>query len=101
MAYLEFASEAGSQIPLQVFATDLNETQLEVARLGRYSRAQVQGLSPERLRRFFVEEGGGFHICKPIRELCVFAHHDVVNDPPFSRMDMVSCRNLLIYFEPA
>ncbi len=101
MAFLEFVASTGSQVPLQIFGTDINEAMLERARAGRFTRSQVQELSQERLRRFFVEEAGGFHVCKPIREMCIFARHDVINDPPFSRMDMVSCRNLLIYFEPA
>ena len=100
MAFLEFSASTGSQIPLQIFGTDINEVMLERARAGRFTRSQVQELSTERLRRFFIEEAGGFHVCKPIREMCIFARHDVASDPPFSRMDMVSCRNLLIYFEP-
>ena len=100
MTFLEFAAQASTQIPLQIFATDLNDTLLDKARAGLYSKGQVQDLSPERLRRFFVEEEGGFRICKPIRELCVFARHDVLSDPPFSRMDLLSCRNLMIYLEP-
>lgn len=100
MAFLEFASKASTQIPLQVFATDLNETVLEKARVGLYAKSQVQNLSPQRLRRFFVEEDGGWRICKSIREMCVFARHDVLIDPPFSRMDLLSCRNVMIYLEP-
>ncbi|MEO6034259.1 MAG: CheR family methyltransferase, partial [Verrucomicrobiota bacterium] len=100
MAFLEFAAQAGTQIPLQIFATDLNESMLEKARAGRYSRGQIQELSPERLRRFFIEQEGAFQICKPIREMCIFAQHDLANDPPFSRMDLVTCRNMMIYFEP-
>jgi two-component system CheB/CheR fusion protein len=100
MLFLEFAARAGSQIPLQVFGTDLNEALLEKARAGLYSKSQVQGLSPERLRRFFIQEDGGYRICKPIREVCVFAKHDLLADPPFSRMDLLSCRNVLIYLDP-
>jgi two-component system, chemotaxis family, CheB/CheR fusion protein len=101
MAFLEFSSRSGKPIPLQIFATDLNETLLERARLGLFTKGQVQAVSPERLRRFFVEEEGGYRISKPIREMCVFARHDITGDPPFSRMDLVSCRNLLIYLESA
>jgi two-component system CheB/CheR fusion protein len=100
MAYLEFASRASTQVPLQIFATDLNERLLEKGRAGLYSKNQVEEVSPERLHRFFIEEDGGFRICKPIREMVVFAKHDVLSDPPFSRMDLLSCRNLLIYLEP-
>jgi two-component system CheB/CheR fusion protein len=101
MVFLEFAARASSQIPLQIFATDLNEHLLDRARTGLYSKSQVQDLSQDRRRRFFVEEEGGFRICKPIRELCIFARHDVLSDPPFSKVDLVSCRNLLIYLDPA
>ena len=99
MAYLECTAAAGSQIPLQIFATDLNETMLERARQGRYTPSQMHGISPERIRRFFVKEDGTYNICKPIREMCIFALHDIITDSPFSRMDLVSCRNLLIYFD--
>jgi two-component system CheB/CheR fusion protein len=101
MAFLEYTAQIGRHIPLQIFATDLNETILEKARAAYYTQSQVQELSHERLRRFFIQEDGGFRICKPIREMCIFARHDLVGDPPFSRMDLVSCRNLLIYFEPS
>jgi two-component system, chemotaxis family, CheB/CheR fusion protein len=100
MAYSEYASKASTQIPVQIFATDRNEAMLEKARVGLYSKTQVQELNPERLHRFFVEEEGGYRICKPIREMCIFARHDILEDPAFSRMDLVSCRNLLIYLEP-
>ena len=83
MAYLECTAAAGSQIPLQVFATDLNETMLERARQGRYTPTQIHGISPERIRRFFVKEDGTYNICKTIREMCIFALHDIVNDSPF------------------
>ena len=84
---------------LQVFATDINERLLEKARYGLYAKALVQDLSPERLRRFFQEEEGGYRISKSLREMVVFARHNLIADPPFSRMDLISCRNLLIYLE--
>ncbi|MEP6741891.1 MAG: chemotaxis protein CheB [bacterium] len=101
MSYLEFTAKANSNIPLQIFATDLNDGLLEKARAGLYANNLVQDLSPERLRRFFVEENGGYRISKAIREMCVFARQNLVADPPFSRMDLISCRNLMIYLEPA
>jgi two-component system, chemotaxis family, CheB/CheR fusion protein len=79
---------------------DIDQAMLERARAGRFTRSLAPALSPVRLRRFLIE-GEGFHVGKPIRELCVFARHDVANDLPFSRMDRVSCRNLLTYFEAA
>ena len=100
MAFLEYLSRISRNVSLQVFATDLNDELLEKARAGIYSKGLVQDLSPERLRRFFVEEDGGYRISKTIREMCVFARQNVITDPPFSRTDLISCRNLLIYLDP-
>jgi two-component system, chemotaxis family, CheB/CheR fusion protein len=99
MAFLEYLSQISRNVSLQIFATDLNEELLEKARAGLYSKSLVQDLSPERLRRFFVEEDGGYRISKTIREMCVFARQNVIADPPFSRTDLISCRNLLIYLD--
>ncbi|MDB6034258.1 MAG: cheBR, two-component system, chemotaxis family, CheB/CheR fusion protein [Verrucomicrobiales bacterium] len=100
MAYMEFAASARIQVPLRLFGTDVSEPVLEKARVGLYTPNLVQDLSPERLKRFFVKEEGGFRICKPLRDLCVFARHNVLSDPPFSRMHLLSCRNVMIYLEP-
>ena len=100
MAFLEYLSHNSQNVRLQVFATDLNDELLEKARAGLYSKSLVQDISPERLRRFFVAEDGGYRISKTIREMCVFARQNVITDPPFSRMDLIGCRNLLIYLEP-
>src|SRR5262249_40541514 len=86
--------------PVQVFATDLNEQGIDKARTGIYTKNIIQDVSNERLRRFFVEVEGGYQISKTVRDMCVFARQNVLADPPFSRMDMISCRNLLIYMEP-
>jgi two-component system, chemotaxis family, CheB/CheR fusion protein len=101
MAYLEFAGKTNSNLPLQIFATDLNDGLLEKARAGLYAKNLVQDLSPERLRRFFAQEDGGYRVSKSIREMCVFARQNLLTDPPFSRLDLISCRNLMIYLEPA
>ncbi|RYG34994.1 MAG: chemotaxis protein CheR [Burkholderiales bacterium] len=85
---------------VQIFATDINEHALAVARTGRYPEALLDSVSPERRKRFFTLDGGSYHVAKAVRDLCVFSPHSVIRDPPFSRMDMVSCRNLLIYFGP-
>ncbi|HVE66882.1 MAG TPA: chemotaxis protein CheB, partial [Thermoanaerobaculia bacterium] len=100
MAFAESADAAGSDAPLQVFATDLDDRSVETARLGVYSKDIAQDVSPERLRRFFVEVDGRYRINKSIRDVCVFSRHNALADPPFSRMDLISCRNLLIYLEP-
>jgi two-component system CheB/CheR fusion protein len=99
MAFVEAAEQAPRDARLQVFATDLNEALLEKARHGLYAKSLAQDLSPERLRRFFVAEEGGYRITKAMREMVVFARQNLIADPPFSRMDMITCRNLLIYLE--
>ena len=101
MTFVEFTESTGSHVPVQVFATDLNGTAIEKARAGVYSKSITNDVSPERLRRFFVEVDGNYRIAKPIRDMCVFAKHNVLSDPPFSRLDLISCRNLLIYLEPS
>ncbi|HEY2177314.1 MAG TPA: CheR family methyltransferase, partial [Caulobacteraceae bacterium] len=83
---------------VQIFATDIDEHALSVARAGRYPREALEGVTAERRRRFFHPDAAGFVIAKEIRELCVFSPHSVIRDPPFSRVDLISCRNLLIYF---
>ena len=96
----EFAESRRRAAPAQIFATDVNPVCIEKARAGFYPNDIAQQVSPERLRRFFAEVGGKYRVCKSVRDMCVFAEHDVLSDPPFSRMDLISCRNLLIYLEP-
>jgi two-component system, chemotaxis family, CheB/CheR fusion protein len=100
MLYSEYCEESGRRVPLQVFATDLNGAGIEKARTGMYAKGIVQDVAPERLRRFFVEVDGHYRIAKPIRDMCVFARQDVLADPPFSRLDVIACRNMLIYLQP-
>ena len=88
-------------IPIQIFATDLSGQMIERARAGIYPDSAVQSLGPERLERFFTRTEGGHRISKSIRNLCVFVRHDLTRDPPFTRLDLVSCRNVLIYFSAA
>ncbi|WP_267361111.1 MULTISPECIES: CheR family methyltransferase [unclassified Methylobacterium] len=83
---------------VQIFATDIDDPALSVARAGRYPEALLDTVSPERRARFFTADGGSYVVTKEVRELCVFSPHSVIRDPPFSRIDLVSCRNLLIYF---
>jgi len=99
MAFAEFAEQSRRQIPMQLFATDLGGRSIEKARAGVYPKSIAQDVSPQRLRRFFVESGDDYRIAKEIRDSCVFARHDGVSDPPFSRIDLVACRNLLIYLD--
>ncbi len=101
ISFEEYCGQVPGRAPrLQIFATDLNEGVLEKARRGLYLKSLVHEVSPERLRRSFVEEDGGYRVSKRIRELCVFARQSVLSDSPFSRVDLISCRNLLIYLEP-
>ncbi len=101
MAFQEAQDKLPRARKLHVFATDLNDTLLDKARHGLYTKNLAQDLSPERLRRFFVEETGGYRVIKALREMVVFARQNFISDPPFSRMDLISCRNLLIYLEPS
>ncbi len=100
MVFAEAAEAVGSSVPLQLFATDLNPAGIEKARAGVYPKDIAEDISPERLRRFFTEVDGSYRISKSIRDACVFSRHNVLADPPFSRIDLISCRNLLIYLEP-
>ncbi|HEX5050237.1 MAG TPA: chemotaxis protein CheB [Planctomycetota bacterium] len=100
IAFAEVAAAADSTAALQLFATDINAAAIEKARAGVYPKDIAEDVSPERLRRFFVEVDGSYRISKAIRDACVFSRHNVLADPPFSRMDLISCRNLLIYMEP-
>ena len=96
---LEFLGERSTSTPTQIFGTDVSEAGIDKARAGTYlDRGDV---SVERLKRFFVKRDGHYQIARPVRDLCVFARHDVTRDPPFSQLDLVSCRNLLIYLDPA
>ena len=100
ISFMEVARKAPHVRKLQIFATDLNEKLLEKARFGLYAKTLAQDISPERLRQFFTDEEGGYRINKALREMVVFARQNLIADPPFSRMDFISCRNLLIYLEP-
>ncbi|WP_271251611.1 CheR family methyltransferase [Pseudanabaena sp. Chao 1811] len=98
---LEFFDEHLVRYPIQIFATDISEIAIEKARQGIYSQNLLIDVSPERLRRFFTPVQGGYQIGKSVRELCVFARQNLTSDPPFSRLDLISCRNMLIYLEPS
>jgi two-component system CheB/CheR fusion protein len=97
IALLEYLGERAFHTPIQVFATDVEESVINKARAGIYPESIGTDVSPERLRRFFTKVTGGYQISKPIREMCVFAMQNLIKDPPFSRLDLISCRNVLIY----
>jgi two-component system CheB/CheR fusion protein len=100
MVLLECVGDRVSNMPIQIFGTDISEASIEKARAGVYSESSLAEVSQERLRRFFVKVEGGCQIAKPLREMCVFARQDLAQDPPFSRLDLISCRNVLIYMGP-
>ncbi len=85
---------------VQIFATDISELAIDKARRASYSKSEVAGVSPERLAAFFTESGGRYRVRKSLRDLCVFASHNFLKDPPSGKIDFVSCRNVLIYLEP-
>jgi two-component system CheB/CheR fusion protein len=99
MLLLEEAARNGNRAEIQIFASDLDASALAVAREGRYPLAIEADVSEERLRRFFVREGQFYRIKRDVRDLVLFASHSLLKDPPFSRLDLISCRNLLIYLD--
>src|SRR5687767_1998587 len=96
----ELMEGKGLDVPVQIFGTDVGEPAIIAARAGMYTASEVANVSPERLRRYFHQTDRGFQIEKRIRDFCVFARQNVARDSPFSRLDLISCRNLLIYFAP-
>ena len=100
IALIESMGESAPAAGVQIFGTDVSEPAIEKCRAGIYSDAIALDVSPERLQRFFVKQDSSYVIARSIRDLCVFARHDITRDPPYSRLDLVSCRNLLIYLGP-
>ncbi len=98
IALTEFLHERGLDQRLQIFATDISEEAIQTARRGVYSEYSVRNVSAERRERFFEKTKEGFKIRKSIRDFCVFSRHDIGNNPPFPKLDLISCRNVLIYF---
>jgi two-component system CheB/CheR fusion protein len=96
---LEYLGERASALKIQIFATDISERAIAKARTGIYRSSDLQGVSASRLAQFFAKTDGCFQVSKDIRDMCVFAQHNLLKDPPFSNMDLVSCRNVLIYME--
>ncbi len=95
----EAAECVNKNITIQIFATDLDSDSIELARKGNYQKNISADVSPERLKRFFTEENDLYHVRSEIREAVIFASHNVIKDPPFTRLDVLTCRNMLIYFE--
>ncbi len=100
MLLREVMDETKHEFKVQIYATDLDDDAIAVARAGSYPPNIAQDVTPERLRRYFVKGEAGFRVKKEIREMVVFAIQNVIKDPPFTKLDLLSCRNLLIYLEP-
>lgn len=101
MILLEIQDGKPYPIPVQIFASDLSGQTITKARLGVYTQQELETVSPKRIQRFFTKVDGNFRVNKAVRELCVFAQHNVLNDPPFSQLDFISCCNLFIYLDVA
>ena len=99
MSLLEILGDTVPQEGIQIFGTDISEPAIQKARTGVYPDSIRKDVSQERLDRFFVKTESGFKINKTIRDLCLFSRHDITADPPFPKLDLVCCRNLLIYFD--
>ncbi|MDH4231650.1 MAG: PAS domain S-box protein, partial [Nitrospirota bacterium] len=96
----EFSDEKKLSLPFQIFGTDIDEAALMKARKGVFPVSISSDVSPERLKRFFIKSEGGYRINTSIREMCIFGRQNLIEDPPLSKVDFVSCRNMLIYFGP-
>jgi two-component system CheB/CheR fusion protein len=101
MCLIEANARRPAPVPIQIFGTDLSEQAIVMARTATYAENQVANVSPERQARFFTRVDNGFQVLKSVREMCVFARQNLLVDPPFSRLDLISCRNVLIYLESA
>jgi two-component system CheB/CheR fusion protein len=99
IAIREAMQRNNTQCPVQIFATDLDAQAIATARLGQYPEGIAADVSPERLERFFVKEDNHYRVRKEIRETVVFAIQNLIKDPPFTKLDLLSCRNLLIYLD--
>lgn len=100
MLFAEKASEFSFKGKITIFATDVHRSSLDTASQGVYERQRLKNVSKQRLLQFFHEDGDKFHVSPALRRMIVFSPHNLINDPPFTRMDLICCRNLLIYLEP-
>jgi len=95
----ELLADKQRNLSVKIFGSDLSAHAVEVARAGLYAESDLESVSAERLARFFERTEGGYRIGKRVRDFCVFVRHDLTRDPPFGKLDLISCRNVLIYFE--
>ena len=96
---LEYLSANNLETPVQIFGTDASDRAIDFARVGLYPDSISADVSPERLRRFFVKRESGYQVSRRIRDTCIFARQNLSGDPPFSHIDLLSCRNVMIYFQ--
>jgi len=96
----EYLGDKATAMKIQIFATDISEIAIAKARTGIYRSTELEGVSASRLHQFFTKLDGSYQIAKSVRDMCVFAQHNLLKDPPFSKIDLVSCRNVMIYLEP-
>jgi PAS domain S-box-containing protein len=97
----EYLESQSTPTSFNIFATDLNELSVEKARAGIYDKSTLQHLPSDYLKKYFIELDGHYQIIKAIRDACIFATHNLLSDPPFSRIDLISCQNVMIYLEPS
>jgi two-component system CheB/CheR fusion protein len=97
MTLIETVGDVASGLQCQIFATDISEPAIERARNGFYPESIKQDVTSDRIRRFFLKTAEGYRVAKAVRDMCIFAKQDLTKDPPFSRLDLISCRNVLIY----
>ena len=97
---LEYLQEINSSVSVSIFATDINETAIEKARTGWYPESISSDIPADKLRNFFMKVENGYQVNKTVRNSCIFARHDLIKDPPFSNIDIISCRNVMIYLGP-
>lgn len=99
ISLLETAETLGVACGAQIFATDIHDVSLETARSGRYPEAIAADVTKQRLERFFTKDDGFYSVSKRVREMVIVAKQDLIKDPPFSKLDLIVCRNLLIYLK--
>ena len=101
ISLLEFLGDSANKFPVQIYGTDICESAIKIARLGIYPESASKNLTPARIERFFQKDSGGYRVSKAVRDCCIFSIQDVTSQPPINRLDLLSCRNLMIYLGAA
>jgi len=97
ISLLDYMKQKDVTFPVQIFASDVSESAIDKARRGKYLENIISDVSPEQLKRYFTKSESGYQVVKALRDLCVFSRHNLIDDPPFAKLDLISCRNVLIY----